>query len=60
MLVLSRKKGETIVIGSGISITVLGPPGGRGRLGIEAPAEILIQREELQDSIESKSTQNQH
>ena len=47
MLVLTRKPGEQIHIGDNIVVTVLGLQGGRVRLGITAPAEVPIRREEL-------------
>ena len=47
MLVLSRKLGEKIYIGENICITVVDIDRGKIRLGIEAPAEISIRREEL-------------
>ena len=47
MLVLTRKLDESIVIDGGIKITVVEIRGGRVRLGIEAPKEIPIKREEL-------------
>ena len=50
MLVLSRKLGQRIVIGDRITVTVLKVHGHQIRLGIEAPKEIPIKREELLDS----------
>jgi carbon storage regulator len=47
MLVLSRKLNETIVIGNNIRIRVVGISGSQVRLGIEAPDEIKVMREEL-------------
>ncbi len=47
MLVLSRKRGESILVGDKIRITLLGVRGKSVRLGIEAPREIPVQREEL-------------
>ena len=47
MLVLTRKLGERIVIGEDITVTILEVQGNRIRLGIEAPKEIPIKREEL-------------
>ncbi len=47
MLVLSRKVGERIRIGSGITVTVVRVTGGGVRLGIEAPDELPVIREEL-------------
>ena len=47
MLVLSRKCGEAIVIGDGVTVTVLGVEGGRVRLGFVAPLDVPIHREEV-------------
>ena len=47
MLVLSRKIGEKIVVGDGITITVLAARNGRARLGLTAPKETRIDREEI-------------
>ena len=54
MLVLSRKCGEAIVIGDGVTLTVLGVEGGRVRLGFAAPPEVPIHREEVYRRIESE------
>lgn len=51
MLVLSRKLGETIVIGENVSVTVLGVQGGRVRLGFDAPLEASIHRAEVSKRI---------
>jgi carbon storage regulator len=48
MLLLSRKRGEEIVIGNGISVTVLEMRGDRVKLGFVAPAEVPIHRKENQ------------
>ena len=47
MLILSRKRGEQLVIGNGISITVLEMRSGRVKLGFTAPAEVPIHRQEI-------------
>ncbi len=47
MLVLSRREGETIKIGSDVELTVVSIRGDRVRLGIAAPPEVQIVREEL-------------
>ena len=49
MLVLTRKPGEKIHIGSGITITVVAVRGGKTRLGIDAPDDVSIFRAELSD-----------
>ena len=47
MLVLSRKRMESVVIGSGIRLTVVRIEGGQVRLGIEAPDDLTVLRAEL-------------
>jgi len=49
MLVLTRKKGETIAIGDNIQIQVLSVKGGQVRIGVDAPKEIRVNREERQE-----------
>ncbi|MEM9242425.1 MAG: carbon storage regulator CsrA [Pseudomonadota bacterium] len=53
MLVLTRKKQQSIHIGSCIKITVLDNRSGQVRLGIEAPKEISVYRDEIYDKIKS-------
>ena len=57
MLVLSRKKDERIVIGEDIFITVVEVRGDKVRLGIEAPKEVPIHRQEIFDLIAAKQEQ---
>ncbi len=47
MLVLSRKAGESLLIGENITVTVVAVEGDRVRLGLEAPSEMRIFRKEL-------------
>jgi carbon storage regulator len=54
MLVLSRKKNEQIIVGDQIIITVVEVRGDRVRLGIEAPQEIPIHRNEVLESIKAQ------
>lgn len=49
MLVLSRKIGETIVVGDNIRITVVEIRGGKVRIGIVAPADVIVDRQEIHD-----------
>jgi carbon storage regulator len=53
MLVLSRKLGETLIIGDDIKITVLGISGNQVRMGIAAPKEISVHREEVKARIDA-------
>ena len=52
MLVLTRRVGETVVIGPDITIEVLGTRGSQVRLGIHAPADIEVHRGEVAERIE--------
>ena len=54
MLVLSRKRGEKIVIGNGVSVIVLEVKGDRVKLGFDAPPEVSIHREEIHTRIKSR------
>jgi carbon storage regulator len=56
MLVLSRKVGERIWIGEHISVTVVRVTGGGVRIGIEAPAELPVVREELKKKIQQEES----
>lgn len=56
MLVLSRKVGERILIGDQIAVTVVRVTGGGVRIGIEAPAEMPVIREELKASLEDPAS----
>jgi carbon storage regulator len=56
MLVLTRKPGEKLVIGNGITVTVLEVVGNRVRLGIEAPESIRVLRGELPIRLDAEET----
>jgi len=51
MLVLSRKPGESVTIGDEVRITVLSISGKQVRIGIEAPSDIAVHREEIYNKI---------
>jgi len=55
MLVLSRKRDERIVIGDNIVITVVEVRGDKVRLGIEAPSEVPVHRQEVLDAMRRSS-----
>ena len=47
MLILTRRVGETVVIGNDVDVTVLGVKGNQVRLGVKAPREVAVHREEI-------------
>ena len=51
MLILTRRVGETVVIGEDVTVTVLGVKGNQVRLGVNAPREVTVHREEIYDRI---------
>ena len=59
MLILTRRVGETVVIGNDVDVTVLGVKGNQVRLGVKAPREISVHREEIYKRIKEEK-QNNH
>lgn len=59
MLVLTRKTGESLMIGDDVKISILGikghAPGGQIRIGIDAPDKVLVYREEIYNKIKQAS-----
>ena len=54
MLILTRRVGETLMIGDEVTVTVLGVKGNQIRLGVNAPKEVAVHREEIYERIQSE------
>lgn len=58
MLILTRRVGETLMIGDDVTVTVLGVKGNQIRLGINAPKDIAVHREEIFNKIKNQEAQD--
>ncbi len=58
MLILTRRIGETIMIGDNVAMTVLGINGKQVRIGIDAPADVTVHREEIYLRIQQEKAGN--
>ena len=60
MLILSRRVGETLMVGDEVTVTVLGVKGNQVRIGVSAPKDVAVHREEIYERIkaEEQTTRN--
>ena len=59
MLILTRRVGETVMIGNDVTVTVLGVKGNQVRVGINAPKNVAVHREEIYERIKREQQGDQ-
>ena len=59
MLILTRRVGETLMIGDEVTVTVLGVKGNQVRIGVNAPRDVTVHREEIYDRIKREQQDEQ-
>ncbi len=60
MLILTRRVGETLMIGDEVTVTVLGVKGNQVRIGVNAPKDIAVHREEIYERIKREQEGTAH
>lgn len=58
MLILTRKVGEALMVGDDVNITVLGVKGNQVRIGVNAPKEVAVHREEIYQRIQKEKDES--
>ncbi len=56
MLILTRRVGETLMIGDDVTVSVLGVKGNQVRIGVNAPRDVAVHREEIYERIKREKT----
>jgi carbon storage regulator len=59
MLILTRRVGETLMIGDDVTVTVLGVKGNQVRIGVNAPKTVSVHREEIYERIKREQTEQE-
>lgn len=57
MLILTRRVGESLIIGDDVVVNVLGVKGNQVRIGVDAPKDVTVHREEIYDRIQAEKDQ---
>jgi carbon storage regulator len=57
MLILTRRVGETLMIGDDVTVTVLGVKGNQVRIGVNAPRDVAVHREEIYERIKREQAE---
>lgn len=59
MLILTRRVGETLMVGDDVTVTVLGVKGNQVRIGVNAPKDVSVHREEIYQRIQKEKAEAQ-
>jgi carbon storage regulator len=59
MLILTRRVGEALMVGGNVTVTVMGVKGNQVRLGINAPKDVTVHREEIYDRVQQENVRRE-
>lgn len=59
MLILTRRVGETLMVGDEVTVTVLGVKGNQVRIGVDAPKDVAVHREEIYQRIQKEKEESE-